>query len=108
MNQRIAPHHLLELTPEQQNKLRLRWIPQEGDYVAIGEREEMVYYVNGIEKHKTLPLLSLGELMELLTEYGSDLQLTSDGAGWCVRLADRWSRAYELRDALWELVKILL
>lgn len=108
MNQRITPLQVLELNQEQKNNLRLRWTPKEGDYVAVGEREELVYYVNGIEKHKTLPLLSCGELIELLIQHNSKLQMTYNGHTWSVTHGEWECTNKEFRNALWDLTKKVL
>lgn len=108
MKQRITALQVQELDPDQQNRLRIRWTPQEGDYIAVGDREEMVYYLNGINRQKSLPLLSVGELMELLTQFGSDLRITYHVESWRVRLGEMEAAFPELRDALWELTKKVL
>jgi hypothetical protein len=89
MKQRITPDQLRELTPSQQEKLREWWKPQEGDWVFNGNKEALLHTdadtdwimfgsytevskANSIKeaepeiKSKCLPLLNIGQCIELL------------------------------------------
>ncbi|UJF34247.1 hypothetical protein [Paenibacillus hexagrammi] len=99
MKQRITQLQIAELSSEQTDKLRSRWKPQEGDYIAIGDHEEMIYYLNGVDRIKSLPLLNVGQILQFLSEHGRIHAMHQDDREWVVN--DRY-RAGELCDALWQ------
>ncbi|WP_281884376.1 hypothetical protein [Paenibacillus sp. YYML68] len=76
--------HVSELTDKQKEKLREGWTPQEGEYIAISGHEEMIYYLNGVNKSKALPLYSVGQLLEMVQAESGDTKLTM------VWTAGRW------------------
>jgi hypothetical protein len=105
MKQKITTKQVQELTAEQQQRLRAWWTPQEGDYIADGNHEEMIYYLNGIRKSKVLPLLSLGQMIEWL-HTADVLQIEkASPTSWAVKMNEAESRDPELCDALWEMLK---
>jgi hypothetical protein len=89
LKQRIDLFQLQELTPEQQEKLRAWWKPEEGDhFLILGEYEGVVKeYRNDMvsdytdptyndyieydewDKPKCLPMLSIGQCIQLLHEF---------------------------------------
>ncbi|WP_248928866.1 hypothetical protein [Paenibacillus hamazuiensis] len=108
MVQRISASHLHELTDQQKEKLRTQWAPEEGEYIAIGDHEEMIYYLNGVEKHKSLPLLTVGQMIAYLTEHEAGFCMQRDSEEWVVRMSAMEEREEELCDALWNVMKIVL
>lgn len=106
MRQHVTPEQLAELTPEQQEKLREWWRPEDGDWFADYEKDECVVLKDEVVSwhcpdNNCLPLLSIGQCIELLGIdkvfricQGSILAATYDGR--------------ELIDALWDIVKIHL
>lgn len=105
MIQRISSSHLQELTDLQKENLRNSWIPQEGEYIAMGNHEEMVYYLNGVEKHKALPLLTIGQMLSYLTKHDNAVSLQNVSGEWVVRTSVIETKAAELIHALWEAFK---
>ncbi|AFH61575.1 hypothetical protein ACVNS2_13130 [Paenibacillus caseinilyticus] len=105
MMQRIRSSSLQELSREQQENLRRQWTPQEGDYIAIGDHEEMVYYLNGVDSVKALPLLTIGEMIAYLNGQGGPVEIREAAGTWIVRAGGEESRSAELCEALWEAVK---
>ncbi|MDF2960495.1 MAG: hypothetical protein K0S39_2230 [Paenibacillus sp.] len=105
MMQRINSSHLQELTDIQKEKLRKEWTPQEGEYIAMGNHEEMVYYLNGVEKHKSLPLLTIGQMIEHLTKYESSFSLNNISGEWIIQTSKMEAKAAELCHVLWEAFK---
>ncbi|WP_426452736.1 hypothetical protein ACP26L_11950 [Paenibacillus sp. S-38] len=108
MMQRITSSSLQELSREQQERLRRQWTPQEGDYMAIGDHEEMVYYLNGVDSVKALPLLTIGEMIAYLNAQGGPVEIREASGNWSVRAGGEESRSPELCQALWEAVKRVL
>lgn len=108
MNQRLCAVHVGQLTPEQQQSLRQAWTPEEGEYIALGSHEEMIYFLNGFEKHKALPLMTIGQMITFIHTRASGLSIRSDDGGWIAGTDADECRAEELCDALWELMKKLL
>ena len=82
LKQRISYTHLQKLDEQQQNKLRELWEPQEGEYMATGDHEEMIYFINGVQKNKSLPLLSLGQMMACLSQTGEKLSVNFSEGTW--------------------------
>lgn len=105
MMKRITSAHLRELSPPQQMRLRDGWEPQDGDFVAVGDHEEMIYYVNGIVKDESLPLLNVGELLELLETFLPEFTLRRGTDGWELTSGTMRQTAPELIDVLWTSVK---
>jgi len=75
MKQRITPDQLLELTEEQQNKLRDLWEPCDGDFIYNKKHNHPEFLevapmpgCGDYLKHrdKFLPLLSIGQMIEML------------------------------------------
>ncbi len=134
MKQHISPSQLQELTEEQQERLREWWKIEEGHWFAVGDSARLavreahdirVYDISGtaINKHWALPLLSIGQMIELLHEKGKLQEIfpaggiSSGGAisdDWNVRIYEPFHLGAihfidnELADALWEAVKEVL
>lgn len=129
MKQRITVDQLKELSPEQQERLRERWKewrkPEEGDRFATPEHEHFIGETDGMggtfqlyDYKYALPLLSIGQLIQLLKEHDKCLSIThlmnyTDGKNyWCwqveLRHLNAWEKSYELVDALWEVLKEIL
>ncbi|OAS16009.1 hypothetical protein [Paenibacillus oryzisoli] len=102
MKQRISYTHLQKLDAQQQNKLRELWEPQEGEYMATGDHEEMIYFLNGVQKKKSLPLLSLGQMMACLSQTGDKFSVNFSENTWEVSLDGRTFLDVELCSALFE------
>lgn len=105
MKERITLQQLKELSAPQQENLRSRWIPQEGDYIALGDHEEMIYYLNGVVKSKSLPLLNIGQMLAYLEAWERPIHLRRDSDEWVVQTSKVELRTEELCDALWEALK---
>jgi hypothetical protein len=133
MQQHISPEWLDELTAEEQDILREMWEPNVGDRFAhywtngndevvlaeslvLAYAEGDIYDGGGIiwRKDASLPLLSIGEMIELLIEHGN---LREDEAYPCLvngkvlvepKIGIYWEcrrEGKELARALWEAVK---
>jgi hypothetical protein len=114
MKRRITVEQLMELTEEQQQRLREWWKPEPGDayYSPCNDGTYQPYgcYIwhnDGIERPAAIPALSIGQMIELLQEkYGED---------WIDRIysVDYDHNIYPLHegkfiDALWAEVKQVL
>ena len=121
MKQRITVEQIKELTKEQGNKLRTLWNPQAGDYmylrsgkVLIVEEGTDLLRNKSIYQHR-LPLLSMGQMIEILESKDQCLNITkkTDLEGWGYEIQLRQIDYYkfstgELCDALFEAVKTVL
>lgn len=111
--QRITPEMLSELTQEQKERLREWWKPQENDvfmakiYGAKDEWDFCVYEVkaNGkitaalepydghteFEKSECLPLLSVGQCIQLLKDHCNEIAIGFNDSGcfWHVHIGPR-------------------
>ena len=130
MKQRITPEQLMDMTPEQEEKLMELWQPQKGDMVHSKKYGELLikevvhedfYYVTLDEfiydyTPKMLPLLSIGQMIELLEYKGLycikpifEGDVFSEIEAWDVCVKDQfWGKGKELADALREAVKEVL
>lgn len=127
MKQRITVEQLNELTEEQKTKLREWWIPQDGDFFArrryhVPDDSPMdECFIGGLEfadsggvdtfqaKDSDIPLLSIGQMIELLDNEDSLEIIKYSSDTWCVvvpDLDDSWSEV--VCDALWKTVKYTL
>jgi hypothetical protein len=119
MKQMITFEQLQELTEEQKQKLREQWKPESGDmftdnmkfeYVSYGINKYGEIIIDGEEcdtynKDDCLPLLSIGQMIELLVNTG----IKHHDCGWI----SAWNvdidfEGKELCDALWQAVKAVL
>ena len=121
MKQRITMLQLRELSPEQQDKLRSLWNPRPGDHftydlkwdnVAKYEVEGKLYGINYpsvASKSNCLPLLSIGQMIELLGDEWNSLWNFSSFEVQeyevSIEHVDRNKKGTSLCDALWEAVK---
>ena len=142
LKQRITPEQLAELSDEQRERLRDWWKPQAGGFVVINWKQDYIgmflvihvypehVLVGGMadevkfEKDKVLPLLSIGQMVELLSQRRPvDISFLTNEKTWDVMVLNDYSPkgeegAYwgdgpdwerdELVDALWEAVKEVL
>ncbi|MGW8823344.1 hypothetical protein ACWGNU_14580 [Paenibacillus lautus] len=134
MKQRVTAAQLRELSDEQQQRLRDWWIPQQGDaycyqellgvYYAIdaygayvihytpGDGYSIEAFRNKHHKLRCLPLLSIGQMIELLRSKGYGVYMNTYEAEWeVVARKDGKSRvalAPDLCDVYWEIVKQIL
>ncbi|CAG7657096.1 hypothetical protein ACFQI7_34640 [Paenibacillus allorhizosphaerae] len=108
MLQRITAGHLERLSEQQKQKLRSWWVPQEGEYIFFSGQEEMIYYLSGVEKRRSLPLLSIGLMMAYVAQQGHTLTVDSVCEEWVVRLSGFEAKASELCDALWDVMISIL
>lgn len=104
MKQRISYTHLQKLDEQKQNKLRELWEPQEGEYMATGDHEEMIYFLNGVQKNKALPLLSIGQMMAWLSQSGGNFSLQVTEDHWEVTYGDVTFKDIDLCSALFEAI----
>ncbi|HYD92480.1 MAG TPA: hypothetical protein VEA37_13465 [Flavobacterium sp.] len=128
MKQRITVEQVTQLTDKQEEKLKQWWRPMFGDHFVVIDGRTICYVVNYysgdivtlgkresfIEKSKCLPLLSIGQMVELLKDkeaFKSSLGYAPSAVvefpnGW---LAIDWYHAnkkgLELCDILWEAIK---
>ncbi|WP_284644419.1 hypothetical protein [Paenibacillus silviterrae] len=105
MKQRLTASQLQQLSEGQVEQLRSLWTPQEGDYIYTSGQEEMVYYLNGFVKTKSLPLFSIGQLLELLHERQPSIRVQAVNGEWRAATSRYEWTASELCDALWEALK---
>lgn len=119
MKQRIDVSQLLQLTPEQQEKLREWWKPDRLDIVYWHKesREDTLSMCHwqGASKEDLLPLLSIGQMIELLqdspnTEYSDQFteprwRVFKGGMWYEFPVALDWDG---LCDQLWQAVKEIL
>lgn len=132
MKQNISVKQLQELTDDQKERLRDWWKPQKGDwFVACGDIEIAGSFICGTidsynqagwcyEKKDCLPLLSIGQCIELLgaKDPGSWSICCSKSGGWYITSSNLYAPKYyiadggkdfeEIIDALWEAVKAVL
>ncbi len=108
MIQRITAAHLQQLDNNQKDALRNAWNPQEGEYIALGDHEEMIYYLNGVEKHKALPLLTIGQMIEYLYKLDTSFTLHYIPGEWLLSYSGTTIKNTELCNALWEAMKAIL
>ena len=114
MKQRITSGQLQQLTPFQQEKLRELWQPQFGNILESKKHGEQVFIYNEGDslyfdedgykcdtKENCLPLLSIGQMIELLQE--------KDALGSCVYLDGSSIIEYvDICDRLFQAVKEIL
>lgn len=134
MKQHITPQDLDQLTPAGKEKLRAWWKPNVGDFYIdrvyvphkdVGEFlvvEEGEGYHNEIdellaekeiEPDETLPLLSIGQMIQYLKDTNNIWSSPYDGGFLCYSEEFGWSvdcgdSKKELCDALWSAVVELL
>ena len=114
MKRRITAGQLMELTPDQRNRLWEWWKPKDFDVHIFGYHNDVGQISNVskfLGKEYSLPLLDIGQMIELIkslihkrcewiTEYGFLAQVVEDNdcefseTGFC--------------DALWEKAKTML
>jgi hypothetical protein len=117
MKQHITPEDINELSENQLHNLKALWTPQEGDTFIIKEnglsflnnfistfsRDSLKNFRNGVPPDNYLPLLSIGQMIELL---GDDIEiLPCKNKG---KIEEWYVNGYfcvELCDTLWEVVK---
>jgi hypothetical protein len=137
MKRRITVEQLQELTEEQQQRLREWWEPKEYDIAMLQNRvscieglsqltegyvielavpvdaegDEYIYAGQfGYRKEDCLPLLDIGQMIELLDNKQCDINYNQDCTiPVCELLVDgKGYRHKELCDALWQAVKQVL
>lgn len=128
MFQHITPEMLAELSPQAQKRLRDWWETSEGDkffdsferwcLCYDGSRDMVVS--TGLSKHDKqvcLPLLNIGQCIELLLGYDEQRQVDLfslcteslyKGIVWIVDGENRAVRSDELIRALWDAAKAVL
>lgn len=87
MKQRIDSSQINELSPEQQDHLREMWEPEYND-VFIYENSGLSKCIDGIydllfakKKKGILPLLSIGQIIEILIQKGIFLSIEQSAEG---------------------------
>ncbi len=138
MKQHISPSQLQELTEEQQERLREWWKPSWGadlftcvneSVAPYGEIQNLTYFFDEYEdklvdgsmvflKKECLPLLSIGQMIELLEANYNEISTGYNDSGcyWTVYVGPRgtgvmiqnFGKEYRhdwLADALWQAVK---
>ena len=122
MKQHITPEQLQELTDEQRERLRGWWEPELYQLNRYGVK----FYLESLDEgylreiRGCLPLLSVGQCIELLEEKdpGSWSICCSKSGGWYITSSNLYAPKYyiadggkdfvELIDALWQAVKEVL
>ncbi len=125
MKQHITAEQLQELTPEQQQRLREWWKPQNADQVYnlsderliqnVWEREGRIFldyypydseFSEGCWKDRSLPILSIGQCIELLLALHEGLY----HGHWSLLMEtlEYEDDAKDLIDALWKNIKEIL
>ena len=129
MKQHITAEQVQELSPEQQEKLREWWQPDRGDHIYLNIKNEHMMGVipncNGMisdikkagHKEHHLPLLSIGQMIELIFDKTGDISVDSHKNGCSVVSSEgipagccgvKTFTNHEIIDALWEAVKEVL
>lgn len=124
MKQHIRPSQLAELSDEQKEKLRDWWTVREGDRFFVENKWEDIagesapgrvesFDCDGLTYSKTecLPLLSVGQMIELVKKLHRVVFIDSNNPNnlWTVKVAPELVyQADELIDALWQAVKEVL
>jgi hypothetical protein len=127
MKQRIEVEQLLELTGEQKERLRELWEPQKGDWYyyikikhssIIHDSDSMSIGLYKNHKEDYLPLLSIGQMIELLEEKKMVTEsLDIKAPKGLINIYSVWYgngdfpkkyESKELCDALWQAVKEVL
>ena len=121
MKQRIEAIQLNELSDAQKQRLRELWETQIGDWYIVGSNGPFVVIDAVIVKSwdKSLPLLSIGQMIEMLSEILLDISivpksLLTDKKLWSITITFRKTtfmksfEEIELCDALWQAVKEIL
>lgn len=141
MRQQLTAEDLSQLTPEQQDKLRAWWKPEEWDMCIYHDEVCPVFMIDEnyeyrgkrgvylwlddvgsgnppVLKDECLPILGIGQLIQLLESYDKCLNVTNVILGdeygnkftWEVKLRHLGKYIYkeELVDALWQVVKEIL
>jgi len=132
MKQRISIDQLKQLTSEQQNKLRAWWTCKEGDWFKpINSDQEQLLSDRSKEctseqcefddwygwcvylEENCLPLLSIGQCIELLNENHDYFYMCSDGEMHIGSIYNYYKdgpdrKGENLIDVLWEAVKPIL
>jgi hypothetical protein len=123
MKQRIEPPQLNELTDEQKDKLREWWKPEKGDWVCDKNCDNGLLHVDcdtgwavydnytnhlgdwneAVIKQKLLPILSIGQMIEILGKDWVEQVYSVDYDHDIYPLFDN-----ELCDALWSAIKEVL
>lgn len=124
MKQRITIDQLNELSEGQKNKLQGLWEPRRGDMFFNTQRNLVLLAEavsnEGIEsvgdllsKKECLPLLSIGQMIELLDPYGSTIftskmWIAADPPIYEISVNGRQFYEANMCDCLWEAVKKIL
>ena len=120
MKQRITSDQLQQLTPSQQEKLRAWWKPEIGDkfdaersgitwLVASVNGERIETHAGIFLKNECLPLLSIGQCLQILGEHNRYYELRNYENNFHFYDQDNLkSKSPELIDALFEAVKSIL
>ena len=124
MKQTITVKQLQELTEEQKERLRSWWEPEL--YQSMVNRYGVKFYLESLDEgylreiRNCLPLLSVGQCIELLEEKdpGSWSICCSKSGGWYITSSNLYAPKYyiadggkdfeEIIDALWQAVKEVL
>jgi len=121
LKQRISADDVLQLTPEQQEKLRVWWNVQESDLFAyiglINTSNKIVidvdregYMYDGRDwfpKMDCLPLLSIGQMIELLDNFTEEPSLKNENLRLSINRT-MWLGNSKLVDSLFQAVKEIL
>lgn len=127
MKRRITKSDLEQLSIEQKEKLFMWYVPNDGDIVLHEDNniytvnrytdiEKDFYYINDeletiwVDIDFCLPLLDIGQMIELLQDNRVILDIWDTTSGWNVGewIEDKTIHRTELCDALWQAVKSIL
>ena len=124
MRQRITVENLAELSPEQQEKLRVWWKHEEYD-VFVSKRDnyshsvdwvcgdEIHYFYSGAKSYTCvgikicLPFLSIGQLLQLLDDFTEEPSLKNENLRLSINRT-MWLGNSKLVDSLFQAVKEIL
>jgi hypothetical protein len=106
MKLRLTTDDLAQLTPEQQEKLRLMWQQKEYDVYAVGETEASIRWDNEKIHPDALPLLSIGQLLQLLADNIHTINYKDNI--WDIKADEQCVMGTELIEVLWRVVKRML
>jgi len=117
VKQRIEPTDLEVLTDAQKQRLRELWEPQVGNFMLVDTVVRLVttinnnrfgvylfYYTTGCcQKQDCLPILSIGQMIEILQKNNISNDLLSYCNTYIMRI-----ECEDICDALWQAVKEIL
>ncbi|WP_055108965.1 hypothetical protein [Paenibacillus ihumii] len=109
MKQRITVEQLKELTGAQQERLRVWYDPVDGDWFYRSPTGTTGVYGMFEPEKIDLPLLSIGQMIELLNDGNRRISIEVRNREWqVVAHVEHAAINHELCDALWDITKKVL